>query len=400
MNFERSPTRARENGHGRPRNRGREVRRGYRPLRACVNPDTARALSRLASERGSIVWDWNFGVGERAALRRRKPIPVSVWAERHRIAHLSSRPGPWRNQTTPYAAGIMDAGFFPSVRSVSVMKCPQSAGTEAIHNCVAYAIDRAPGPVLYVYPDESTARENARNIIILMIRASPLLREYLTGISDDLSSLRVKLAHLTIYMAWSGSASQLGNKPIRYLILDELDKYQSGKREASAEALAEKRVITWGKRAIIWKLSTPTVVDGPIDRALKKGTLANRLSIAPGDPGSFWLHSGPESLAAYAREMSAEVWNPEKKYLGQSAWAPESRLGLRVFASGARLDAQYFAAQATGQIGAAPAPSGSASVAKAGSASVDRRKTRLVAREARWKLEKIELARGLRYSRL
>lgn len=110
-----------------------------------IHQDTARALQRLARERGKIVWDWKFGIGERATLRHRKPMPASQWAERHRVMHLSSRPGPWRNQVTPYATGIMDAGFFPSVRTVSIMKCPQSAGTEAIHNCVAYTIDRAPG---------------------------------------------------------------------------------------------------------------------------------------------------------------------------------------------------------------------------------------------------------------
>lgn len=210
-----------------------------------------------------------FGKGERAVFRHRKAIPASQWAEKHRVVHESSRPGPWRNQVTPYAVGIMDASFFPTVRMISIMKCPQSAGTETVHNCIGYGIDRAPGPILYVFPDETTARENAQDRIIPMLNASPRLREYLTGTSDDIGSLRIRMAHLVIYMAWSGSASRLGNKPIRYLVLDELDKYQSSKRKATSEALAEKRVITWGNRAKIWKLSTPTVVDGPIDRAYK-----------------------------------------------------------------------------------------------------------------------------------
>lgn len=49
-----------------------------------------------------------------------------------------------------------------------------------------------------------------------------------------------------------------------------------------------------------------------IHTTLFKGTLANRLSISPGDPGTFWLHGDPDSLQAYAKEMCAEVWNPEK----------------------------------------------------------------------------------------
>ena len=103
-----------------------------------------------------------------------------------------------------------------------------------------------------------------------MLHASPRLREYLTGMSDDLAPLRIKMAHFGLSI-WRGlgSPSRLGNKPPRYLILDELDKYENTKKRRPAEALAEKRVITWGKRAIIWKLSTPTVVDGPIDRAFK-----------------------------------------------------------------------------------------------------------------------------------
>ncbi len=60
------------------------------------------------------------------------------------------------------------------------------------------------------------------------------------------------MAHFGRSIVWRGrlSPSRLGNKPIRYLILDELDKYQNTKREAAAEALAEKRVITWGKEPL------------------------------------------------------------------------------------------------------------------------------------------------------
>lgn len=48
-----------------------------------------------------------------------------------------------------------------------------------------------------------------------------------------------------------------------------------------------------------------------VDTTMFKGVLASKLAIAPGDPGAFHLHSG-DGLLAYAREMCAEVWNPEK----------------------------------------------------------------------------------------
>ena len=90
----------------------------------------------------------------------------------------------------------------------------------------------------------------------------------MTGYGDDASSLRINLLHMPIYLGWSGSVSRLGNKPIRILILDELDKYKNPKNEASSESLAEKRTTTWRTRRKVVKISTPTTEDGPIWKAL------------------------------------------------------------------------------------------------------------------------------------
>ena len=46
------------------------------------------------------------------------------------------------------------------------------AARSAGHNIVEYCIDCLPGPVMYVFPDELTARENAKDRIIPMIEAS------------------------------------------------------------------------------------------------------------------------------------------------------------------------------------------------------------------------------------
>lgn len=211
-----------------------------------------------------------FSRGERKLFRRRRPIPVSEWAEKYRVLEMSSIPGRWKNVFTPYLAGIMDAMGSPGVETVIICKSPQTGGSEAAHNFVGWCIDRSPGPAMYVFPDEITARENARDRIIPMITASPRLREYMTGCGDDASSLRINLAHMPIYLGWSGSVSRLGNKPIRTLILDELDKYKNPKNEATSETLAEKRTTTWRTRRHIVKISTPTTEDGPIWRAFNE----------------------------------------------------------------------------------------------------------------------------------
>ncbi len=226
---------------------------------AWMPPDVAKDV---ATHSGSIRF--TFSSGEKKVLRRRKSIAVSEWAERHRIVEMSSIPGKWKNLFTPYLVGIMDAAGTPGIETVIVCKSPQTGGSEAGHNLVGWCIDRCPGPVMYVFPDEITARENARDRIIPMIANSPRLKEYMSSSVDDTSSLRINLAHMPIYLSWSGSVARLGNKPIRTLILDELDKYKNPKNEATSESLAEKRTTTWRNKKHILKISTPTTENGPI----------------------------------------------------------------------------------------------------------------------------------------
>lgn len=227
----------------------------------------ANFIRNNADKTGKLAIKTRFSNGERAVLRKRKPIPISEWVEQHRILESSSIRGRWKNMFTPYLVGIMDTAGHSFVETVIICKSPQTGGSEAGHNLVGYCIDRMPGPVLYVFPDELTARENAKDRIIPMIDSSPRLRSYKTKYEDDASSLRINLSHMVIYLGWSGSASRLGNKSIRILILDELDKYKNPKNESSSEDLAEKRTTTWRSRRIIMKISTPTTEQGPIWQA-------------------------------------------------------------------------------------------------------------------------------------
>ena len=179
-----------------------------------------------------------FSKAERTVMRRQKWLPPSQWVERYRVVRMSSLPGMWQNIFTPYLVGVMDAARFPGVEVVILCKTPQTGGSEAALNVLAQMIDLSPGPAMVVFPDETTAKENAKDRILPMIQDSRHLRGYLSGSVDDASSIRINLKHMPIYLGWSGSVSRLGNKPIRILVLDELDKYQNPRKEATSESLA------------------------------------------------------------------------------------------------------------------------------------------------------------------
>ena len=214
-----------------------------------------------------------FSRGERNVLKKRRPIQPSRWVEKHRVLPRDAAiPGKWRNETTPYLTGIMDASFYPSVQVIIVCAPPQTGKSEFVNNCIGYATDRKPGNVLVIYPDELTAKENSKDRLQTMFLDSPRLRTYLTGNADDLSNYRIQLRHMRIYLGWANSAARLGNKPLPYVVEDEMDKYPetAGKKEASPDALAKKRTRTFTHMRKIWKISTPTIESGPITVALKE----------------------------------------------------------------------------------------------------------------------------------
>jgi len=214
---------------------------------------------------GLIKCRFEFSPAEKLVMRKRKPESPSVWTTRHRVLRMSSIPGKWKHIFTPYIPSLIDALRFPGVEVGIICKSPQSAGSEAGLNLLGHAADHFPGPSLVVYPDRDTAKEISRDRLLPMFEDSPRLRQHLSGSAGDESSIRINLKHMPIYLGWSGSVSRLGSKPIRFLILDEVDKYAHSTKEANSDALAEKRTITWeGRRRLILKISTPTMESGPI----------------------------------------------------------------------------------------------------------------------------------------
>ena len=213
---------------------------------------------------------FRFSKAEKKVLRKRKPIRVSEWSEKYRVLTMSFLPGRWHNDITPYLTGVMDAAGRPYVREINLCKTPQTGGSEAVHNFVGYCIDRAPGPVLYVYPDEKTAGENSKDWVLPMIQASPRLRSYFTRAEKDKSSFRINLQNMIIYFGWGRSVASIANKPVRYAIADEVDKpgFDPGKKETGPLELIDKRLTTFRSVSKFFRISTPTVESGNIWREL------------------------------------------------------------------------------------------------------------------------------------
>ncbi len=207
---------------------------------------------------------------QKAAMEYLAPpddITVSQWAEENRILDIrsSAMPGHWRNNVTPYLTEIMDTMNDFEVEETIFVKPTQVGGTETLLNRLGYVIAQDPGPAMIVYPTDTLGDSTSENRIIPMVQNSHALRQHY---NERLSSkLELQFDNMYISISGANSPASLASKPIRYLFLDEVDKFPpASRKEADPISLARERTKTFVNRKI-YMCSTPTLRNGHIWKA-------------------------------------------------------------------------------------------------------------------------------------
>lgn len=201
------------------------------------------------------------------ALRPPESITVSQWAERRRILNERSAamPGKWRNSVTPYLTGIMDAFSDYQTEEIVFCKPTQVGGTTAMENMIGYLIEQDPAATMVVYPSDALAESTSENRLEPMLLDCPELRRRYR--QHDSTKLELQFENMYITLTGANSPADLASKPIRYLFMDEVDKYPgASKKEADPVSLAQERTKTFFNRKIV-KCSTPTLKTGHIWKA-------------------------------------------------------------------------------------------------------------------------------------
>ncbi len=201
----------------------------------------------------------------RRGIRPEPPIPVSDWADRHRILPpTSAEPGRWRTDRTPYLRAVMDALSTSSpYERVVLMKGAQTGGSEAGLNWIGYIIQNTPGIAMLVMPSLDMVRRNTTVRIDPLIEATPALRDLVSAprSRDAGNSLfRKSFPGGQLVMTGANSAVGLRSTPVRYLFLDEVDGYPGdADGEGDPVDLAIQRTTTFRGRRKIYMVSTPTL---------------------------------------------------------------------------------------------------------------------------------------------
>lgn len=157
----------------------------------------------------------------------------------------------------------MDAYNDRRTHTIVVKASSQVGKTEIINNIVGYTIDKDPAPVLVVHPTLDMAKAWSKDRLAPMVRDTPALNGKVSDNRRDgeNSILHKKFTggHLTV--SGANSPASLASRPIRTVLLDEVDRYdKSAGDEGDPANLAIKRTTTFWNRKIVY-VSTPTIKD-------------------------------------------------------------------------------------------------------------------------------------------
>lgn len=281
--------------------------------------------------------DLNIIAGFLDGLRPTPLLTCSEWADENRFlsSAASAEPGRWRTSRTPFLKEILD-NLSPTspYKQVIVKKSVQLGFTESGLNAVGTYIDISPCPILYIMPTVNMAKGFSKTRVEPMVDACPSLRKKIPQKRErdgGNTLLEKEFPGGVLVLTGANSAAELRSRPIRVLVMDEIDAYPMNvDDEGSPIELAEKRTVTFSNRKI-YKLSTPTVagasaIDIEIDQTDKRKFFVP-LPCCPDVPQTLefenlvWETGKPETVkyrCEHCGELNEERLKP--KFLAAGEW--------------------------------------------------------------------------------
>lgn len=201
------------------------------------------------------------------AAQPRRALPVSEWADTHRelSGKQAGERGRWRTSRTPFLREIMDSLSVTSrVNDIVVMKSSQVGVTEATVNFLGYVMDHAPAPVMVMMPTLESRDAWKVQKLNPLLQETPVIKQLLGGLRSRDAANRQDLIDFpggVLFLAGGNSANSYAQRSVRYLILDDLDRFpvEIGD-EGDVILLAKGRTKAFARAKRIF-ISTPTVKD-------------------------------------------------------------------------------------------------------------------------------------------
>src|SRR6516162_4395310 len=221
----------------------------------------------------------------RDAFHQEPFLSVTDWAAENRYL-TGAESGRYNPDRCPYQRAIQDCFNDPEVREVTWQSAERVGKSTVGANILGYIIDKEPSNLLWTMPSREAVADFLKDEIEPMLRASPTLLKKIsagrTSIGRTNNIRRKTFLGGTATFVGGGSASPLAFRTVRVVVLDEIDKLKNLRGEGDADALATKRVSTFGTDFKIIRFSKPTIEgESRIERHYARGSMARYFISCP-----------------------------------------------------------------------------------------------------------------------
>ena len=253
-----------------------------------------------------------------------RPVEVVEWCRQNIILtarHGSRFVGAYDPYLTPYVVDILRDIDNPSVRRVVLMFGAQTGKTQVMLAALARWLACDPAPTMIVQPNEYDAGVFGETRIKPMLEDSPTLCKLVPADRrDNYQKMLYKLPGALVYLIGAGSPAKMASKPIRYAVLDEVDKYPTDyATEGDPLELIAQRLKTYAGQEKIIISSTPTIPTGTINRAYAEGDCRELETPCAACGARFrlawdnvrWAHDCPPAEAAKSARLRCPICGAE-----------------------------------------------------------------------------------------
>ena len=263
-------------------------------------------------------------------------MTVAQWADAERMLTRESSPfaGKWKTERAEFQRGIMDTFSDPKVERIVCMTASQVGKTEILNNICGYFTHHDPCPTLVLQPTLEMARAWSVDRLAPMIAGTPAFRSLIGDpkMKDGDNTILFKTFKngARISIAGSNSPVSLASRPIRLLLMDEVDRYpESSGSEGDPVTLALRRTQNFFNRKIAL-FSTPTIKgESRIESAFEDSDQRyyNVKCHKCGEPQTLnwsqvrWEKDKPETAKYHCKVCDAEWSDVQRKQaIGKGEW--------------------------------------------------------------------------------
>lgn len=170
-------------------------------------------------------------------------LTITQWADRYRILpETSTAPGPYDSSVVPYHRKPQDLLGDPATDTLVLCWASQTGKSTVIENAIGYRIHRSPSPMLIVQPKIDAAESWAREKLVPMIVATPVLRERV-DLRRSAATLRYKkFPGGFVFVPSAQSATELAARAAPWVACDEVDRYEHIAGEGSPVEIVARRL--------------------------------------------------------------------------------------------------------------------------------------------------------------